>query len=127
MRRMLFFLIGVAVGAALLIILSAGNGAGTPFGIGFFTFLTVGSAIGGRWGPGPIARGVRAPFLSAAGVTILVLCVPTVGLLLWRPFLGDVVPLGWFLLCMAVAGLLMIPVGRMGRDQRAEGRPNRAV
>ena len=116
MRRLLFFLSGVFVGAGMLILFSAGNGAGTPFGIAFCTFLVAGTAIGGRWGRGPVAKGVQAPDLVRAGVAVVSLSVLMVGMLLWWPFLGRLLPMGWFVGCMVVGGILMMPVGLMGRN-----------
>ncbi|GIF40411.1 hypothetical protein Axi01nite_47220 [Actinoplanes xinjiangensis] len=118
MRRLLFFLCGVALGVSLLIMLSAGTGAGAPFGIAFCALLVVGTAIGGRWGRGPVARGVQAPYLARAGIAVVVLCALMVGMLIWKPFLGDGLPMGWFLACIAASGLLMVPVGLMGRKPK---------
>ena len=116
MRRLLFFLDGVVVGAGLLILFSAGSGAGTPFGIAFCAFFVVGTAIGGRWGRGPVAKEVRAPLLARGGVAVVSLCAVMAGMIRWRPSLGESLPMGWFLSCMGVGGVLMIPVGLMGRD-----------
>ena len=114
-RRLLFFLSGVVVGVGMLILLSAGNGAGTPFGIASCALLVAGTAIGGRWGRGPVAKGVQAPYLVMAGVAVVSLSVLMVGMLLWWPFLGQSLPMGWFVGCMVVGGILMVPVGLMGR------------
>jgi hypothetical protein len=115
MRRWLFFLNGVVVGVGLLIMLSAGTGGGIPFGIAFCALLAVGTAVAGRWGPGPVAKGVQAPYLARTGVVVVLLCALMAGMLLWRPFLGEGLPTGWFLGCMAMGGVLMVPVGWMGR------------
>ncbi|SNY30031.1 hypothetical protein [Paractinoplanes atraurantiacus] len=122
MRRTLFFLAGVAFGAGLLIMLSAGSGAGTPFGVAFCAFLVVGTAIGGRWGPGPVAKGRRAPHLARAGVATAALCAVAAGMLAWRPSVGDGLPVAQFLGCMAAGALLMVPVGLMGREPRDDER-----
>jgi hypothetical protein len=115
-RRLLFVLNGVVVGVGLLILLSAGSGAGTPFGIAFCAFLVVGAAIAGRWGPGPVAKGVQAPYLTRTGVAVALLCALAICMLLWQPSLGGSLPMGWFLGCMAASGILMVPVGLMGRN-----------
>lgn len=115
MRKLLFLLNGVVVGLGMLILFSAGNGAGTPFGIAFCALLVAGTAIGGRWGRGPVAEGVRAPYLVRAGAAVVSLGVVMVGMLLWQPFLGQSLPMGWFVGCMVVGGILMVPVGLMGR------------
>ena len=123
LRRLLLFASCALAGTGLLILLSAGTGAGLPFGIGFCALLVVGGAVGGRWGPGPVSRGVRAPQLARAGVGLLALCALAGGWLLWRPEVGDGMPLWRFLLFMAAAAILMVPVGLMGRDQEAETPP----
>lgn len=116
MRRMLFFLACVAVGVGLLILFSAGEGAGTWFGITFCGLLMLGGAIGGRRGRGQVARGVQAPQLATTGLMVLVLCALAGIVLFWRPSVGVGLPMVPFLLCMAIGGLLMVPVGLMGDD-----------
>ncbi|MCI4061191.1 hypothetical protein MRQ36_00825 [Micromonospora sp. R77] len=119
---MLFFLSAAAVGVGVLILMTAGTGAGTWFGITFCGLLVLGSAVGGRWGRGPVARGVRAPLLATAGVALLGLCAVAGIMLVWRPSVGAGLPMVPFLLCMAIGSLLMVPVGVMGdeADERRE-------
>ena len=116
-RRLLFFLACATAGAGLLILLSSGNGNGTPFGVAFCALLVTGGALGGRRGRGPVARGVAAPELTMAGLGGLLLCAVAAALLLWRPSTGDGLPVWPFLTCMAVSLLLMVIVGRMGDRQ----------
>jgi hypothetical protein len=123
MRRLLFFLSATATGAGLVILLSAGTGAGLPFGLAIGAILIVGAAVGGRWGRGPVARGVQARYLAQTGVLVVVLCAVLAGMLLWRPSLGRDLPMAWFLGCMALGGILMVPVGRMGRADDPPARP----
>lgn len=63
-----------------------------------------------------MARGLPAPELAKAGVAVLLLCLFGGALLLWRPAVGDGLPMWTFLTCMAVGGLLMAFVGRMGQE-----------
>ncbi|MEU8071480.1 MULTISPECIES: barstar family protein [unclassified Micromonospora] len=116
LRRVLFFLACVAVGVALLMLLSAGNGAGRWFGVTFCALLAVGGAVGGRWGRGPVARGVRAPHLARGALASLPLCVLAGVLIWWRPSVGTGLPIVPFLICMTLGLLLMVPVGLMGDD-----------
>ncbi|AEV85869.1 hypothetical protein ACWT_4850 [Actinoplanes sp. SE50] len=118
MRRLLFLLASATLGAGLLILLSAGTGAGRPFGIAFCALLTVGGAVGARRGRGPVARGVRSPQLAANFGCALGLCVLATLLWWWRPSVGTGMPIGAFLGCSAVSAVLMIVVGLTGR--RAE-------
>ncbi|MEV4637869.1 hypothetical protein AB0J80_10990 [Actinoplanes sp. NPDC049548] len=117
MRRLLFFLSSAVLGAGLVILLSAGSGAGTWFGIAFCSLLVVGGAAGSRWGPGPVARGIRAPQLSLMSGIVLALSALAALLLLWRPSIGAGLPLYPFLGCVAVSALLLMPVGLMGDPQ----------
>ncbi|TQS46856.1 hypothetical protein [Cryptosporangium phraense] len=114
---MLFVLAATSCGIGLLILLSAGTGAGTPFGVGFAVLLVLGSVIGSRWGRGPVARGVRAPQLVAAGAAGLVLLLAAAALCLWRPGAVAGLPIWPFLLCMAISGWLMVLVGMMGTNK----------
>ncbi|WBB91319.1 hypothetical protein [Verrucosispora sp. WMMC514] len=111
---MLFFLACVAAGVGLLILFSAGEGAGLWLGITAGGFLMLGGAIGGRWGRGQVARGVQAPRLTTTGLMVLGLCALAGIMLVWRPSVGAGLPMVPFLLCMAIAALLMVPVGLMG-------------
>ncbi|MFG1921884.1 hypothetical protein [Cryptosporangium sp. NPDC048952] len=117
MRHVLFVLAATSFGIGLLILLSAGTGAGTPFGVGFAVLLVLGTVVGGRWGRGPVARGVRAPQLARAGAAGLVLLPAAALLCLWRPGAVAGLPIWPFLLCLAISGLLMVPVGLMGAEE----------
>ncbi|MFC4147916.1 hypothetical protein ACFO0M_16785 [Micromonospora mangrovi] len=125
MRRLLLLLSATAVGVGLMILMSAGTGAGTWFGITFCVLLIVGAAVGGRWGRGPVARGVRAPLLAGVGELVLGLCAVMGVMLIWRPSVGADLPMVPFLLCMALGSLLMVPVGLMGDE--TDGEPGAAV
>jgi hypothetical protein len=116
MRRLLYFLACATVGAGILILMSGGTGAGTPFGIGICVVLVLSGAAGSRWGRGPVARGVPAPELARVGLSVVVLCVLGGVMLLWRPALAKALPMWPFLICMAVGGLLLAFVSRMGQE-----------
>ncbi|WP_157018139.1 hypothetical protein [Cryptosporangium arvum] len=117
MRQVLFVLAATSSGIGFIVLLSAGTGAGTPFGIGFAVLLVLATVIGGRWGRGPVARGVRAPQLVRGGAAGLVLLSAAALLYLWRPNAVAGLPIWPFMLCMATSGLLMVLVGMMGADK----------
>jgi hypothetical protein len=114
MRRLLYFLACVALGIGVVIMLSAGTGAGTPFGIAICVLMVLCGVLGG-WVRGPIADGAQAPQLAGTGSAVALLSLFAGAMLLWRPALGTGLPMGSFLICLTVAGLLLIPVGLMGR------------
>ncbi|MFI7430768.1 hypothetical protein ACIBPB_27610 [Micromonospora sp. NPDC049836] len=118
---MLFFLANVAVGVGLLILPSAGSGAGTWFGSTFCALLALGGAVGGRWGRGPVARGMSAPHLATGGPMVVGLCALAGVLVLWRPSVEADLPRVPFLACLALGALLMVPVGLLGGDAHQRG------
>ena len=91
--------------------LSGGKGAGTPFGVALLILMVLCGALGG-WVRGPVARGLPAPDLARAGVGVVLICGLSGAMLLWRPGLGEGLPMWRFLICMAIGGLLLAYVGR---------------
>src|SRR5690242_9619699 len=72
-RRVLFFGACTATGIGLWAFGRGFGGIGTWAGLGCCMLATIGGIAGGRWGPGPVARGVRAPWLTAWSFLILAL------------------------------------------------------
>lgn len=118
-RRLLFFSACTAVGVGVLILLTSGTRAGGPVGVPFLVILMLGGAWGGRWGRGPVAGGEPAPRLARAGAAVLLLSALAGAMVAWRPAVGAGLPVGSFLICTATGGLLLIPVGVMGRKADA--------